>query len=485
MNFFAANSLWVSFSSGFFSMANMFRGYSHEGSDLRIAAVLLLISGLVLFLFLVILFYVKAMVMFIQRQSLESQEEKSEAKAKQEKARKLEMEIEMEKELERELEKARISRINTEQQEFISKQHIIESEEKLAKAKEEKELEQRQEIQKQEHIQTDFDINQQEMKLREDKAKAERERKEQEKTALRKKKEDILIDFDWKKGQQQIFENEKSILSSINLQYQQQKKSLSDLLGLIMNMLGRNVDDYKIAQTIRFRSQKENLEDDILQTIEAIKGFVFLCNTNKFSGYIKEGFLSEEQALFNLSQGDASLCLSLLEKLMNENIDKASRVRLEQKRDALFAETSECATIFGSLAAINDIMLATGSFELAIELSPRNINAWNKLGDMYMRANSTDKGVWAYNNLINMADPTIYARQVANANKALSEYYYAQGDSVAAAKMYNESKRYYDSIGINNDLSARESDIINIIEEKQEENMHHTIALLLKNRVRE
>ena len=489
MNFFVSNRLWMSFSSGFSAMTNLFRGYSQDSSDLKIAAVILLLSALVLFLFLVILIYVKAMVMFVQRQSAEEQEEKAEAKAKQEKSRKLEMEIEMEKELERELEKARISRINTEQQEFISKQHIIENEEKLAKAKEyeehetivKKEQEQKEEQEKN-RKQDDFDRELKEMQMRENAAKLTREREEKQKE--KKKQETDLLDLDWKKGQQQRIDNEQTILSTITLQYQQQKKSLNDLLGLIMNMLSRNVDDFKIAQTIKFRAQKESLEDDILQTIESIKGFVSLCNLNKFSVYKAEGLPSEEQALYNLSKGDTSMCLALLEKLMNDNIDKASRARLEQKRDALFAETSECATIFASLASINDIMLATGSFELAIELSPKNVNAWNKLGDMYMRAEAQDKAVWAYNNLLNMADPTIYARQVANANKALSDYYYSQGDSVMAAKMYNESKRYYDSIGINNDLSARESDIINIIEEKQEENMHHTIALLLRNRVR-
>ena len=401
----------------------------------------------------------------------------------------------MEKELERELEKARVSRMNTEQQEFISKQRIIEDEEKLAKAKQDflkeeekkenarKEQEKKQkEAEEKNKKQEEFDKELKEIDLREKEAKSAQE-KEKKQKELKDKKEQIF-GLDWKKGQQIIIENEKAILSSINLQYQQQKKSLNELLGLIMNMLSRNVDDFKIAQTIKFRSQKESLEDDILQTIEAIKGFVSFCNLNKFANYTATGLPSEEQALYNLSKGDASMCLALLEKLMNDNIDKSSRVRLEQKRDALFAETSECATVFGSLASINDIMLATGSFELAIELSPKNINAWNKLGDMYMKADAPDKAVWAYNNLLNMADPTIYARQVANANRALSDYYYSQGDSVMAAKMYNESKRYYDSIGINNDLSARESDIINIIEEKQEENMHHTIALLLRNRIR-
>ena len=479
MYFLSSNSLWASFTSGFSMLTNIFGHHGNDSAELQIAAVILLIAAIVMFLFLVVLLYVKALLTFMQKQSDEDKVEEAVKKAKKERSRRLEIEQEMEKELERELEKARLQKFSTEQEEFISKQKSIQQEEAEAKRREEERLAAQNES---------YEAELRDIKIREDEVKFMREQEEErllkEKQKKEKKYSESRIDLDWKKGISAPQDNKEAILQGISLQYQQQKKSLNELFGLIMNMLGRNVDDYKIAQTIRYRAQKDNLEDDIIQTIESIKNFVALCNAGKFSAYGYDGLPSEEDALYNLAHGDVSKCLLLLERLMHDNIDKSSRVRIEQKRDKLFMETSEYATTFASFAAVNDTMLATSSFELAIELSPQNINAWNKLGDMYMRADSKEKAVWAYNNLLNMADPTMYQRQVANANRALSNYYYAQGDSISAAKMYNESKRFYDAIGINNDLSSRENEIINIIEARQEENIKQIVAQLLNAKFR-
>lgn len=83
---------------------------------------------------------------------------------------------------------------------------------------------------------------------------------------------------------------------------------------------------------------------------------------------------------------------------------------------------------------------------------------------------------------MNLADEEIYPRQVANAGKMLSQYYYAQGNSLQAAKLYNSSKQYYDSIGINRRLDKKEVEIIEIIESRQNEDLESTIAKILQNR---
>lgn len=66
-------------------------------------------------------------------------------------------------------------------------------------------------------------------------------------------------------------------LSNEFLSYHQSTKDLSELLGLIIDMIGRGVDDLKIAQTVMFRNQGKNSEDDILQIIDSIKDFIALC----------------------------------------------------------------------------------------------------------------------------------------------------------------------------------------------------------------
>ena len=135
-----------------------------------------------------------------------------------------------------------------------------------------------------------------------------------------------------------------------------------------------------------------------------------------------------------------------------------------------------------TLASLSDVHLATGAFELAIELAPQNVNAWSRAADMYARTESNNKAVWAYENVLNLADEEIYPRQVANAGKMLSQFYYAQGNSLQAAKLYNSSKQYYDSIGINRRLDKKEVEIIEIIESRQNEDLESTIAKILQNR---
>ena len=50
-----------------------------------------------------------------------------------------------------------------------------------------------------------------------------------------------------------------------------------------------------------------------------------------------------------------------------------------------------------------------------------------------------------------------------------------------AAKLYNNSKAYYDSIGINRRLDKKEVEIIEIIESRQNEDLEATIAKILQN----
>lgn len=133
------------------------------------------------------------------------------------------------------------------------------------------------------------------------------------------------------------------------------------------------------------------------------------------------------------------------------------------------------------MAAVADVHLATGAFELAIELHPQNINAWNRIGDMYKLAENETQATKAYQNVLNLADGEMNQRQIANAEKMLSQYYYAQGDSLQAAKLHNSSKGYYDSIGINRRLDRQEVEIVEIIESHQQEELEETIGKILAN----
>ena len=64
----------------------------------------------------------------------------------------------------------------------------------------------------------------------------------------------------------------------------------------------------------------------------------------------------------------------------------------------------------------------------------------------------------------------------------LSQYYYQQGDRLQAAKLYNSSRGYYDSIGINRNLDRQEIEIVQLIEDKQKEKLQDTIIAVLNNK---
>ena len=70
-------------------------------------------------------------------------------------------------------------------------------------------------------------------------------------------------------------------------------------------MIGRGVDELKIAQTIMYRNQGKNQREEIIQTITAIKDFIALCVSGRFKD-IKAGkqLPAEDEALYHLAMGD-------------------------------------------------------------------------------------------------------------------------------------------------------------------------------------
>ena len=434
-------------------MAGIFSRYFSGADNLRIVSIILMLLAFILFLFLIIILYVKSIISFLKSDQAAQNgnsilfDDSSRPENQNTLENELELERELEKELARELEQARAEKQQTEEQQATKQQKEA-----------------------------------QEKKSAEKKKREQAQRLVAERTAERSKS--ISVDLDWKKGKINELDANRVMLDIESLQYQQSHKGLPELLGLIIDMAGRGVDDLKIAQTIMFRNQGQSSEDEILQVIEAIKDFIAMCLNDKFEqvkANAETPLPQEDEALYHLAKGDPSLALVLIEALMDEEINRGASMTLGAKRDMLFQGVSNYACTFGSLAGLSDVHLATGSFELAIELAPQNVNAWSRVADMYARAESNNKAVRAYENVLELADAEIYPQQVANAEKMLSQFYYAQSNSLQAAKLYNNSKAYYDSIGINRRLDKKEVEIIEIIESRQNEDLEATIAKILQN----
>ncbi len=433
-------------------LSDVIDGYLSGIDNLRMASIILMILALLMFLFLIIVIYIKSIIAFLRneptdKKSSESNDDDIFDEEDQLRLNQIieeqERERELEKELQKELDMARAERDAAEQNR--EKERKRQQEEKQKKAKKEK-------------------------------------KKNKDNYTIKAQSKEPVIDLDWKKGQLQNSEVllSRQQISPDILSYHQSNRSLNELMGLIIDMLGRGVDDLKIAQTIMFRNHYMSSEEDVLQLISTIKDFINLCRKQEFNKLANRDSLpNETTALYHIAEGDATLALAMLEALMDTNIDRAAAVGMENKRDAMYKEVSDQAVVFGNLAAINDIMLATGAFELAIELQPRNVQAWSRLADMYAKSESTSKAIWAYQNVLNIADGEINAREVANASKNLSQHLYAQGNSLQAAKLYNSSKQYYDALGINRRLDKQEIEIIEIIESHHQDEIQSTILKLL------
>ncbi len=307
------------------------------------------------------------------------------------------------------------------------------------------------------------------------------ESNDEENVAPDNRKKMSEMDFDWNKNTK--FSDVDFKVADV-FQYRLKPQKLKNLLGLIVDLLERGVDEPKIAQTVMYKNQHLNSEDDIIQTITAIKFFIYLCLNGRFKKIDTEKMLPQENAaIFHIAKGDCSLALVLLEALIDNNIAKIKNMPIGEEKERKWCETSNCATIFGTLAAFENKELATAAFELSIELNPRNITAWGRIGDMYTQTEHYEKAVWAYSNVINLADEGVYTQQIANANKMLASLYSEKGHGKEADELERKSQQFYDNMGINEPLTERETKIVYIIESKENENMENIVDNLFnKNR---
>lgn len=433
--------------------------YLSGANNLKIISLVLMMLALILFLFLIIIIYVRNIIYFVKSNNPGKNMDNNEAAEEDAEMIALfndDEQQELERELQRELDLA------------LAERRAMEE-----KAENEQKEKQREKAAKSEQKKA--------KKEKDDRENTEKKEQEEQAVKLPERAKGIEVDFDWQKGKMAAAETvPPPDINEISLSYKQSQKELNQLLGLVIDMLGRGVDDLKIAQTLNFKNQGMSDENDILKTIDGVKQFIDLCISGKFAKLEQYSSLpQEDQALYHLANGDPSLALALLENLMDTNIDKANSSASEEKRQRIFAEVSGYACCFGSLAEMNDIMLATSAYELAIELQSTNVTAWGRLGDVYKAANSMPKAVWAYQNVLNFADGEIDIAQIANANKHLSEHLYAEGNSLQAAKLYNSAKQYYDSLGVNRRLDKQEIEIINIIESNQQTSLPEMIQKLL------
>lgn len=459
--FAVTNRFTVAITQNLDGMAGFFQRHLAGTDNLRVVSIILLLLAFILFLFLVVILYIKSLLNFIKNEG----EAMSHGHATRNISDDLSKERDLEKELAKDLEK-----FQQRQADQLRKQKTRQDENKR-----------RQEAEHE--LEKNSKLNKRKLRL----VQASSQNAPVSAGNYRPKSTGITTprtnsqwrSFDWKGGN--TGELDEITAGIVPFEFQQEKQPLSQMPGLILNMLGRNIDIGKIAQVVKNKCDDNVWEEDVIQLVDSLRNFVSLCNNGKFSNLPDaEEMPTPEDALYDLAQNDPTYALHLLQSLMNNAIDRSNNTKMLQKRDLAFLEASNYACIFGTLAALNDPQMSLNSYEMAIEFSHKNVNGWTRVGDMYVRTQADSKAIWAYQNALKIADEEHHMHQIANANKRLAQYYYDQGDTIQAAKLYNTGNDYYDSIGINRPLTNNEKEVVKIIESKQEDDVPETVNRLLK-----
>ncbi len=463
-------------------MAGFFQHYFSGTDNLRIVSVILLLLAFVLFLFLIVILYIKSLLSFIKNDVASDVGVGGGAQSGVSAAAAPVNERVYENDFARETESAaqNQSRLAAQQQ-----KRNQESLERRRRENAERELseQRKREAEKKMPKNTDFGdrlLNPSASSAFNNKPAAPYAAKQQNSSAYSGGRGNASSkEFDWRKGRSG--ELDEAAAGIKPFKYTPAKKSLASLTGLLINMMGRDIDEGKIAQVLKAKVGDLATEEDVIQLVDTVKNFIYLSINGKFDSLPEaEDLPTPDESLYQLSEGDPRSCMDLMQYLLDTCCERCFQVKGNaSKRDLSFLEASNYACMLGTLSSLQDITMSTSAFETAIELSPKNVNAWSRAADMYMRANSESKAIWAYQQVLNMADEDMHSHQVANANKNLSQFYYDQGDNRKAANLYNSSNDYYTKVGINEELTSREQDIIEIIESKQDEDMPETINKLL------
>lgn len=252
-----------------------------------------------------------------------------------------------------------------------------------------------------------------------------------------------------------------------------------NFIGMIINLLGRGVNIPKINQSLYYHYKNTYELNDILHTVQSVCNFIGLCNSGKFDYLPQRQMLPEnDAAIYAWANGDYSLALILLQSFLNQLMEQ-SQEESGIIKDMTHALASNCACIMGDISKLKDIDLAHNSFELATELSPKNVIAWSRLGDIYMLEGALEKAMISYQNVVDIADVYLYAAELAHAKQQLALYYKKQEVFTKAEQLEKESKKYYDDTGVYNTLTEKEILAYNTIYAGSSQNLRQYIYNLL------
>ncbi|MBP5215420.1 MAG: hypothetical protein J6039_02555 [Alphaproteobacteria bacterium] len=253
----------------------------------------------------------------------------------------------------------------------------------------------------------------------------------------------------------------------------------ASMISLIINMIARNVTDKKIAQSLFLHYKDTYDEEDLLHTIKSVRDVVGLYNSGKFDYLPEKNNLPPVfDAVFSWANDDYSKVLLFLQSLLNLYIKQADDEDGIIK-DMTYALAANCSCIIGNVARFKDMELAHNSFELATELAPKNVIAWNRLGDVYMSEKTPEKAMIAYQNVLDIADKILYESEIAHAYKQICTYYQSKGTFPLVEEYTKNYHDFYESYGILTPLTEKENLAYDTILKNSNRNLQQAIKTLL------
>jgi tetratricopeptide (TPR) repeat protein len=296
----------------------------------------------------------------------------------------------------------------------------------------------------------------------------------------------VREDYERLKGvmQQHAQEQHEQVETAVDLakktQISPEQAHLRELVSIIVKMLARQVSDYKIAQTIANRLKPSPDWEDILQVIRMIHDFIGLANAEVFAHLPATEKLPDPADALRIlcDKGDNSLCLELLQKLTSQYIDDAMS-ESGVTRQVLLAQASGYACLTGNFAWFDDMDLAQTSFNFATEISAENVNAWSRLGDIYVAQNNLTKAMFAYQSVMELGEAHLYDQQLANARFRLASYYRTQGMTEKASTYTDLALEYYKQCGLTEPLTVLEDAAADLIISRQD--IRESIEILISH----
>lgn len=254
---------------------------------------------------------------------------------------------------------------------------------------------------------------------------------------------------------------------------------IREMVSIIVKMLARQVSEPKIAQVLMQRSISIEVEN-VLQTIRSVRDFIGLANAQMFAELPEAKNLPKATEALRVlcEKGDNTLCLELLQKLTSQYVDDAMPEN-GVTRQMLLAQAANYACLTGNFAALDDMNLALTSYNFATEVSPESVNAWSRLGDAYMATGNEMKAMFAYQSVLELADPYMYKEQIANAKNHLAPYYERQELEYKALAFKQEATRYYEDYGLYAELTILEEAAADHIISRQD--IDESLTILLPN----